>query len=103
MDELDEDYGDGEEVEEEEEEEEDEEALCTFPDWVIGASFQTLSMTSLYQFSELGGEYTVSNYSCSYCNSAQVAQQISVTRCQEIMESDDEDLTKLIVKTTAGW
>ena len=63
---VDEDYDDlDKEVEEEEEA-----GLCAFPDWLTDRSFQTMSFTSLYQFNQT--QYTVSNYTCSSCSSAQV-------------------------------
>ena len=91
---------------------EEDDGLCAFPDWVAGRSFQTMSATSLYQFGT--SQFTVSNYTCTSCPTAEVAHQTSLTRCLEIVgdesvtEDAEDDLigqrVKMVVKTTtAGW
>jgi len=82
---------------------------CKFPSWSMSGAidaedasqdgtWESFSLTSQYYFTPDGGRLIVSNFSHFF----QVSQQVSLTRCELIVDNQEDESIKMVVKVIAG-
>lgn len=87
---------------------------CKFPPWSMSGAidaedtsedgtWESFSLTSQYFFTPDGGRLIVSNFSHFFqVSQKQVSQQVSLTRCEVIVDNQEDESIKMVVKVIAG-